>query len=266
MNKQYSQVLTIGGTDSSGGAGINADIKTLENRGVYSASVVVGVTAQNTINVQAVELLPEKLISDQFKSIADDLQIKACKTGMLGDVNRVVTVAENLSKYDFGPLILDPVMIAKGGARLLQADAIEAMKKVLIPLATLITPNIPEAEELTGIKIVNQTTMRAAAQIIQELGAKNVLIKGGHLQAQKATDYLLMEDGQETIFESPRYDTKRTHGTGDTLSACIAAELAKGASLVDAILISKKYVSESIRQVIIVGHGHGPLNHWVKID
>lgn len=262
----YPQALTIAGTDSGGGAGIPADVKTMQMRGVYSAMVVVAVTAQNTLGVQDAFPMPEKLIDEQFASIASDLKIRACKTGMLADSIRVKAVVRNLKKYNLGPLIVDPVMVAKGGAKLLSDDAIAIVRDKLLPLATLITPNIPEACELTGINIKDKTDIKRAAHELQKRGAKNILLKGGHAEnSQKADDYILFEDGNDMWLTAPRINTKNTHGTGDTISACITAEIAKGRSMEQAIMIGKTYVEQTIKEGIHVGHGHGPLNHWVKV-
>lgn len=258
----FPQVATIAGTDSGGGAGIMADLKTFQARHVFATAVVVAVTAQNTLGVQASKLMPQTLIDAQFQSLAADFQIRACKTGMLGDSNHVRAVAANLKKYDFGPIIVDPVMIAKGGATLLNAEAIHTLKHELVPLATLITPNVPEAQTLTGQKIEKKADFITAAQMLQNLGAQNVLIKGGHLDLPQANDYVLLSDHTGFWLTAPKSATKRTHGTGDTISACITAELAHGADLATAISISKKYVTATIAHSIQVGHGHGPLNHW----
>lgn len=266
MINDYPQALTIAGTDSGGGAGIPADVKTMQMRNVFSAMVVVAVTAQNTLGVQDALPMPEKLINEQFASIAADLKIRACKTGMLADPLRVRTVVQNLKQYDFGPVVVDPVMVAKGGAKLLSDDAIAVVRNELLPLASLITPNIPEACELTGMTISNKNDVKEAAQKLQKQGAKNVLLKGGHAEnSPESADYVLLEDGEEMWLTSPRIDTKNTHGTGDTISACITAELAKGYSMKEAIITGKAYVEATIKDGINVGHGHGPLNHWAKI-
>lgn len=267
MINQTIQTLTIAGTDSGGGAGVMADIKTMQERHVFAAAVVVAVTAQNTIGVQDFMAMPKKMIDEQFASVAGDLKIRACKTGMLADVATVEAVVENLKKYDLGPLIVDPVMIAKGGARLLSEDAIATVRNELLPLADLLTPNLPEAEELTGTKIETKDQMITAAKKLQELGVKNVIIKGGHQTSSKeSSDFVLLESGKSFWVSSPRIDTVRTHGTGDTLSSCITAEIAKGKDMETAIRIGKKYVQATIANGIEVGHGHGPLNHWAKIS
>lgn len=263
MINSFPQTLTIAGSDSGGGAGMEADLKTMQMRHVFGTTVLVAITAQNTIGVQkAVPLSPE-IIDAQFKSIVDDFQIRACKTGMLADSTRVHTVAENLKKYDFGPLVVDPVMVAKGGAPLLTEDAVKTVIDELLPLAYLVTPNLPEAEKLAGMKITSEDEMVTAAKKIQQLGPQNVLVKGGHLlQDSQASDFTLLHNGDHFWMNSERVHTKRTHGTGDTISSCIVAELAKGRTLEEAIRIAKHYVTATIIHTIQVGHGHGPLNHW----
>lgn len=266
MTNDFPQALTIAGTDSGGGAGIAADFKTMQERHVFATMVVVAVTAQNTLGVQDALAMPPKLIDEQFASLAADLNIKACKTGMLADPLRVKTVVKNLQQYDFGPLTVDPVMIAKGGAKLLSDDAISVVRDQLIPLAALVTPNLPEAEELTGMKITTPEEMEQAGHKLQDLGAKNVLVKGGHFSAaDDANDFALLANGKTCWLTAKRIPTHNTHGTGDTISACITAELAKGRSMEDAIRTGKAYVEATIRNRINVGHGHGPLNHWAQI-
>ncbi|KRL47077.1 hydroxymethylpyrimidine phosphomethylpyrimidine kinase [Levilactobacillus spicheri DSM 15429] len=263
MTNEFPQTLTIAGTDSGGGAGVMADLKTMQERNVFSTAVIVAVTAQNTLGVQDFMALPAKLINEQFASLAADFKIRACKTGMLADAEHVRLVVANLKKYDFGPLTVDPVMIAKGGAALLANDAVETVKQELVPLADVLTPNLPEAERLTGLTIDSAEQMEAAAVALQQMGAKNVLLKGGHeATPDKASDFVLLADGRSFWLTAPRIDTVRTHGTGDTLSSCITAELAKGADFETAIRLGKDYVTAAIAHTIEVGHGHGPLNHW----
>ncbi|WP_283680212.1 bifunctional hydroxymethylpyrimidine kinase/phosphomethylpyrimidine kinase [Lentilactobacillus sp. Marseille-Q4993] len=268
MVNETVQALTIAGTDSGGGAGVMADIKTMQERHVFSAAVVVAVTAQNTLGVDDFMAMPKKMIDEQFKSVASDLKIRACKTGMLADVATVEAVVENLKKYDLGPVTVDPVMIAKGGARLLSEDAITTVKEQLLPLADILTPNLPETEELSGMKIESKDAMQEAAKKLQSLGVKNVLLKGGHNIGDdgKSSDYVLLENGDSFWVSAKRIDTNRTHGTGDTLSSCITAELAKGKDVATAIRIGKQYVQATIENGIQVGHGHGPLNHWATIE
>lgn len=259
------QVVTIAGSDSGGGAGIQADLKTFQARNVFGMSIVLALTAQNTLGVQQSLAIEPEFITAQFASLAADFKIRACKTGMLADVLRVETVVENLLKVDFGPLVIDPVMIAKGGHTLLADTAIDCIKEKLVPLANLITPNIPEAEKLTGRSIKTHEQMIDAAKALQQMGALNVLIKGGHRNNVKASDFLLCEGGDYYWYQSPRINTKRTHGTGDTLSSCIVAELAKGATLIDAVYTAKCFIQGAISQAIYVGRGHGPVNHWTEL-
>ena len=265
MVNQTIQALTIAGTDSGGGAGIMADIKTMEACHVFSAAIVVAVTAQNTLGVQDFTTIPTKIINEQFTSINSDFKIRACKTGMLANPLVVNTVADNLKKYNFGPLIVDPVIVAKGGSVLLSQKAVITLKEKLLPLATVVTPNLPEAEKLSGIKINNQEKVLLAAKKLRKLGTKNIIIKGGHTKEKTSSDFVLLENGKSFWMSSPRINTKRTHGTGDTLSSCITAEIAKGNNVETAIKIGKKYIQATIEQGIQVGHGHGPLNHWAKI-
>ncbi|WP_047998689.1 bifunctional hydroxymethylpyrimidine kinase/phosphomethylpyrimidine kinase [Lactiplantibacillus herbarum] len=264
---EFPQVATIAGTDSGGGAGVMADLKTMQARHVFGTAVVVAVTAQNTLGVQDFMAMPTQLIDEQFASLAADFKIRACKTGMLADAEHVHTVVKNLKRVDFGPLTVDPVMIAKGGAPLLAEDAIQTVRDELIPLATVVTPNLPEAERLTGQSITSNDDMVAAGHALQDLGAKNVIIKGGHeTDPESANDFVLLADGTSFWLSAPRVDTVRTHGTGDTLSACITAELAKGQSRMNAIKTAKAYVAGTIKASIQVGHGHGPLNHWAALS
>ncbi|MCM0599356.1 bifunctional hydroxymethylpyrimidine kinase/phosphomethylpyrimidine kinase [Periweissella fabalis] len=263
--QQFPQMLTVAGIDSSGGAGINADVATAFAHHVYPATVVVAVTAQNTYGVQGVQLLEPQIIEQQFASIADDLAIRAVKTGMLGDQQHVEIVAKALANYDFGPIIIDPVMVAKGGAKLLSNEAVTAVKTKLLPLATLVTPNLLEAQQLTGIEINTPDNLVTAAHILQSLGAKNVLIKGGHAIGNELTDYILLANQTEFTLVNSRVDTIRTHGTGDTYAAAIASNLALGYDLVSSIKQAKEYLYTTITNQIIVGHGHGPLNHWGRM-
>lgn len=263
MINEFPQALSIAGSDSGGGAGMQADLKTMQMRHVFATTVLVAITAQNTLGVQDALPLPQKIIDEQFASLNADLKIRACKTGMLADTATVETVVANLKKYDFGPLVVDPVMIAKGGAHLLTDEAIATVREQLLPLADLITPNLPEAQALAEMEIETNDDMIKAGQKLQALGAKNVLVKGGHFNDQaQASDFVLLADGSSFWMSSARIDTKRTHGTGDTISACITAELAKGVTMENAIRIGKAYVEVTIRDGIQVGHGHGPLNHW----
>ncbi|GEK66179.1 hydroxymethylpyrimidine/phosphomethylpyrimidine kinase [Leuconostoc mesenteroides subsp. sake] len=265
MVNKTPQVLTIAGMDSSGGAGVSADLKTFAAQGVYGANVIVALTAQNTMGVQQVSMTSPSMIHAQLKSVADDLKISAVKSGMLGDVPTVEAVAEFLQQADLGNYVLDPVMVAKGGAHLLSDEAIVAIKSSLIPLATLITPNMPEAEVLSGSNITNHEDVMQSASKIQQLGVENVLLKGGHASGKDVYDYILLADGSHFWLKSSRVDTIRTHGTGDTISAAITARLALGDDMKTAIIRAKAYVDATIREGIDVGHGHGPLNHQARV-
>lgn len=259
----YPQALTIAGSDSGGGAGIQADLKSFQERQVFGTSVLTAVTAQNTLGVHAILNLPLATISSQLEAIASDFYIRAFKTGMLANAEVIELIAHYLRKNNFGPLVVDPVMVAKGGAALLADSAMDALKKELIPLATLITPNLPEAEMIIGQTLTTKKEIEKAAKKIQIMGAKNVVIKGGHrLDVTDAADFLLLEDGSSEWLSKPRIDTKRTHGTGCTFSAVITAELAKGQDVLSAVRIAKDFIHTAITNGIEVGHGQGPVNHW----
>ncbi|MCP1772568.1 hydroxymethylpyrimidine/phosphomethylpyrimidine kinase [Neisseria perflava] len=265
---EFVQTLTIAGSDSGGGAGIQADLKTFQMRGVFGTSVLTAVTAQNTLGVSAVHMLPPEMIRAQMAAVRDDFQIRAFKIGMLGTAEVIECVADILQSCRFGPMVLDPVMIAKGGAPLLENSAVAAMKRYLLPRADVLTPNLPEAEALTGIRVENRQDSERAARMLQETGVKNVVIKGGHLadsQSAVCTDWLFTPD--EVIeLESPRFPTPHTHGTGCTFSACIAAELAKGADIAAAVKTAKAFISAAIADPLNIGAGHGPVNHWAYRD
>ena len=265
MNKT-PQVVTIAGSDSGGGAGMQADLKTFQARKVFGMSIVVALTAQNTLGVQASLPIPCSFVDEQFASLAADFNIRAVKTGMLADQEHVATVVKNLKKYDFGALVVDPVMIAKGGHALLTPDAIDTIRMELLPLATVVTPNLPEAEVLVGYPIETEVDRVRAAKDLQALGVKNVIIKGGHQTGIDAVDYILLEDGSDFRLQSERIPTKNTHGTGDTFSSCIVAELAKGMVLKEAIILAKQFIQGAIEDGISVGHGHGPTNHWASLS
>ena len=265
-SKKVPETLTIAGSDSGGGAGMQADIKTMQEHHVFAANVVVGLTAQNTLGVQSTLPTPVEMINAQFDSLYDDFDIKAAKTGALFDQERVEAVVSNINKYNIHPIVVDPVMVAKGGARLLDDSGINAIINKLMPIADIVTPNLPEAEVIYGKKIETNDDVITAAAHIQQLGAKNVIIKGGHQQGDTLSDSVLLENGISFTIESKKYDTVRKHGTGDTLSSAIVANLAKGASIKDAIIEGKHYIDTILQSEIIVGHGHGPLNHWGAED
>ncbi|QGM80649.1 bifunctional hydroxymethylpyrimidine kinase/phosphomethylpyrimidine kinase [Otariodibacter oris] len=258
------QALTIAGSDSGGGAGIQADLKTFQMRGVFGTSAITAITAQNTLGVFDIHPVPIKTIEAQIKAIADDFDIQAVKVGMLGTPEIIECVAENLKKYQFGQFVLDPVMIAKGGAPLLQENAVNALVENLLPLADVITPNIPEAEALSGVKITDEASVKEAVKRLKALGTKNVIIKGGHeldSQSEICRDWVFTDKAQ-FVLESPRFNTPHTHGTGCTFSACLTAELAKGQPMEEAMRIAKDFITAAITHPLNIGHGHGPTNHW----
>lgn len=258
------QALTIAGSDSGGGAGIQADLKTFQMRKVFGTSVITAVTAQNSLGVFDIHTIPLATIEAQLNAIAADFEIKAFKVGMLGNAEIIKCIATQLKYHQFGYFVLDPVMIAKGGASLLQQNAISALIQHLLPLADVITPNIPEAETLTNITITNEHSLQQAAQQIQAMGVKNVIIKGGHrLNSQSAIceDWVFTPSEQFCV-TAPRIQTPHTHGTGCTFSACLTAELAKGQELKSAVQIAKNFITAAIQSPLNIGQGHGPTNHW----
>ena len=262
-NRQAPVAMTIAGSDSGGGAGIQADLKTFSALGVYGASTLTAITAQNTVAVTAVYELPTDLIAAQIDAVITDIGVNAVKTGMLSSSPIVETVARELERHGITNLVVDPVMVAKSGDPLLQQEAVDSVKTRLIPLAALVTPNVPEAETLTGLKIATGEDMREAAARILAMGARAVVVKGGHLSGP-ATD--LFFDGSEfTEFSSERFDTVNTHGTGCTFASAAAAGLAHGNSVKDAVAQAKNYVTEAIRNSYPLGHGHGPVHHFYRL-
>jgi hydroxymethylpyrimidine/phosphomethylpyrimidine kinase len=255
------QVLTIAGSDSGGGAGIQADIKAMSANGVFAMSAITAVTAQNTEEVTDVFELPLSIIAAQIDAVFDDFEVAAVKTGMLSSAEIVKVVAKLLKPQNVTNLVVDPVMIAKSGHRLLKPDAVEALMHELIPLALVVTPNIHEAQQLSGIEIKTLNDARRAAKIIHRLGCRHVLIKGGHLLEDRATD--LLYDGRFfELFKSEFIDTPHTHGTGCTFASAIAAHLALGKPLTQAVTAAKAYLTEAIRHGLSIGHGKGPTNHF----
>lgn len=260
MSNSIARVLTIAGSDSGGGAGIEADLKTFTALGVYGMAAITSVTAQNTVGVFGVQDLPPEFVSQQIDLCADDIGIDAAKTGMLSNADIVTAVSISVTRSAIPNLVVDPVMVAKSGDSLLRASARIALREKLLPLAFLVTPNIPEAAALADMDIVSEQDIRRAAERIYEFGPRNVLIKGGHLEGPEATDYLF--DGiRLTPFTAPRLNTKNTHGTGCTYSAALAAYLALGRPVEDAVREAKHYLTKAIQHSLSLGHGHGPLNH-----
>jgi hydroxymethylpyrimidine/phosphomethylpyrimidine kinase len=255
------RALTIAGSDSGGGAGIQADLKTFQELEVYGMSALTAVTAQNTLGVHGVYPMTVEAVIQQIQAIGEDMGTDAVKTGMLFSAEIIEAVAEQVKQYRWGNLVVDPVMIAKGGASLLQREAIQAMKKFLLPLAQVITPNIPEAEVLTEMTIQSMDEKRIAAKRLYDLGVKNIVIKGGHDEDPSKSIDLLFDGVEFYTFSSKRIDTKNTHGTGCTFSAAITAELAKGASIYNAISKAKNFIQAAIEDDLYIGKGHGPTNH-----
>jgi hydroxymethylpyrimidine/phosphomethylpyrimidine kinase len=255
------RVLIIAGSDSGGGAGIQADIKTVTALGGYASTAITALTVQNSLGVQSIQLVEPEFVSDQMMAVLDDIGADMIKVGMLGDGAMIAHVARTIQDLADGPRVLvDPVMVAKGGASLMHDDALSVMIHRLIPLAWLVTPNIPEAQSLTGITIAGADDMAMAGAKIRAMGAQNVLVKGGHLEGDDLVDMLVTEDGF-TSYESSRIDTKHTHGTGCTLASAIATLAAQGRELPTAIAGARGYVQEAIRTAPGYGSGHGPLNH-----
>jgi len=258
-----ARVLTIAGSDSGGGAGIQADLKTITALGGFGMSVITALTAQNTLGVHGIHEVPPDFIEKQFDAVATDIGIDAAKTGMLSSSGIMTVVAEKIQQYGIEKLVVDPVMVAKGGAMLIRQEAKQTLIDWLLPLAFVITPNIPEAEELTGMKIATVDDMNRAAEAIHRMGAKNVFLKGGHMSGD-ALD--VFYDGKDFHrFVSERIDTKNTHGTGCTTSAAIATGLAQGMDVYEAVSRAKEYITEAIRSSFFIGGGHGPTNHMAPV-
>jgi len=254
--------LTIAGSDSGGGAGIQADLKAMQANGVFAASVVTAITAQNTVAVTDALDLPVSLIDSQIDAVATDMSIAAAKTGMLSSREIISAVAGKIREHDIGPLVVDPVMISKSGFSLLKEDAVDALIQELLPLARVCTPNAHEAARLVGYDIPSESEARAAAKDIHAMGPEAVLVKGGHLDEEEDAIDILFDGHDFHVFRCERIDTLNTHGTGCTYAATIAARLALGENLVEAVDQAKKYVSEAIRAGLSIGKGHGPTDHF----
>jgi hydroxymethylpyrimidine/phosphomethylpyrimidine kinase len=253
------RVLIIAGSDSGGGAGIQADIKTITALGGYAATAVTAVTVQNTLGVEAVHPIPPAIVAAQARAVLDDIGADVIKTGMLGDAATVDAVAEVLAEAGI-PAVVDPVMIAKSGAALLEPDALAAFRAAVIPWAALLTPNAPEAEALAGMMVADPDGQRRAADALLALGAKAVLLKGGHVPGEVIVDLLVTPEG-ERRFEHPRIETRHTHGTGCTLASACAAGLAQGLELAEAVERAIAYVADAIARAPGFGAGAGPLDH-----
>jgi hydroxymethylpyrimidine/phosphomethylpyrimidine kinase len=255
------RVLIVAGSDSGGGAGIQADIKTVSMLDAYAATAITALTAQNTEGVFGVLPIPPEFIRRQIEVVLDDIGADAIKTGMLHDAAVIETIASVLQQHAAAiPLVVDPVMVAKGGARLLEPSAVEALKLLLIARAEIVTPNLPEAEILCGATIGNVAEMRAAGEALLALGCRAVLVKGGHLSTETVSDVLVTAVGVR-VWESARIASRHTHGTGCTLASAIAAGLAQGLDVVSAVARARDYVHQAIASAPGLGRGHGPLDH-----
>nr|WP_255552612.1 bifunctional hydroxymethylpyrimidine kinase/phosphomethylpyrimidine kinase [Lactobacillus sp. Sy-1] len=263
---QYPQALTIAGSDSDGSAGMQADLLTFHAFKVHGTSVITACVAGNSYGIHDSVTMPLSFINQEFKDLADDYQVRAAKTGMLGNSDLINTVVDNYQKYDFGPLVVDPVIITKHGDMLLEQDAFDTLKAKLIPLATLITPNFYETQKLAEMEINNDDDMLTAANKLKAMGAKNVMVKGRHDSddQDEVRDLVLLADGEHFWLTGQYFGTDRKNGTGDTLSAGITAELAKGTSIKESIKLAKDYVDRAIQNEILVGHKYGPINHWAS--
>jgi hydroxymethylpyrimidine/phosphomethylpyrimidine kinase len=259
------RVLVVAGSDSGGGAGIQADIKTIMALGGYGTTAVTALTAQNTLGVQGVVAIDPDFVALQMRAVLADIGADAFKTGMLVDAPTIAAVAAVFAEHPGTPYVLDPVMIAKGGHRLVATDAVAMLKRVLAPLATLITPNVPEAEFLCGMSITTLADMHHAAEALLTMGVPAVLLKGGHMEGADVVDVLATPDGT-TLFTAPRIVTRHTHGTGCTLASAIATGLAQGLALSDACDRAHRYVQAAIASAPGYGGGHGPLDHGAAWD
>lgn len=256
------RVLIIAGSDSGGGAGVQADIKAITALGSYAATAITAVTVQNTLGVSGVHPIPLEVIEAQARAVLSDIGADVIKTGMLGDAATVELVARLIGDSGL-PAVVDPVMVAKGGAALLENSAISALQDALLPHARLLTPNAPEASALSGVEIATTDDLRRAGARLLAMGPKAVLMKGGHVEGEEVTDILMTAQG-ETLFSGPRLRTRHTHGTGCTLASAIAAGLAGGLSLEAAVTRARHYLMEALRTAPGYGAGHGPLNHAAR--
>jgi hydroxymethylpyrimidine/phosphomethylpyrimidine kinase len=263
---RLGRVLILAGSDSGGGAGVQADIKTVTALGGFAATAITAVTVQNTLGVTGVHPIPPEVVEAQARAVLDDIGADALKTGMLGDVAMVETVSRVLASAADIPAVVDPVMVAKGGAALLASDAVAAVKALMIPAAALLTPNAPEASALTGLACETTDDLRRAGEALLAMGARAVLMKGGHVAGETVVDVLMTPEG-ETTFEGERIETRHTHGTGCTLASACAAGLAQGLPLAEAVARAWAYVHEAMRRAPGLGGGHGPLDHgWPLRD
>ncbi len=265
MKRKYPVILTIAGSDASGGAGIQADIKAISALKGFAASAITAVTVQNTMGVTGIHPVPTEIIDGQIRAVMDDLEPEAIKIGMVNDPQIVEVIVSNIRKYKPAIIVYDPVMVSTSGCKLMTDSTIDVIKKKLIPLASLITPNLCEAEVLYGKPIPDFTTMKQAAKELSTQFGTDVLVKGGHLEGDDMTDILCCRDGNMYFFTEKKIETKNTHGTGCTLSSSIATRLAYGDTTAEAVAAAKKYVFRGIAggKDLNIGHGNGPLWHQV---
>ena len=260
------RALTIAGSDSGGGAGIQADLKTFTALRSYGTSVITCVTAQNTLGVTGVYPLTADQVAAQLDAVLSDIGTDAAKTGMLYDTGIIAAVADRVKRYGIRNLVVDPVMIAKGGHPLLLPEAQAAVRELLLPLALVVTPNLPEAEALTGLTIRTRADMEAAGRLLLRMGARAAVVKGGHLDGEPAADLLIAADGSRQWLEAERVDSRHTHGTGCTFSAALTAGLARGLELPEAVGLAKDFITLAIRKAPGIGAGHGPTNHLAWLE
>ena len=261
---QRPHALTIAGSDSGGGAGIQADLKTFAAFGVYGMSAVTAVTAQNTQTVSSVQEIDLEVIAAQIDAVVADIRIDVVKTGMLSSAGIVELVAEKATEHNFTKLVVDPVMVAATGARLLEEDSVESIRKRLLPLATVVTPNLPEAEVIAGVEVMDRAGMEEAARRIQALGPRYVVVKGGHFEDSESADDLLFDGAEFEIFSANRVKTRNNHGTGCTFASALAAGIAHGHGVTQSVGDAKGYVTQAMTNAFPVGGGHGPLNHFYR--
>ncbi len=265
--KTYQKVLTIAGSDSGGGAGIQADLKTVSAIGCYGLSVITALTAQNTRGVTGIHPVPPSFAAEQMAAVLSDIGADAVKIGMLYSAELIEVIAAELKRFEVARIVLDPVMVAQSGDKLLKEDAIQALKECLMPLADVVTPNIPEAEVLLDRRLKGGEDTRAAAKALAEYGSRSLLIKGGHLDDDSCTDWLYLVDEDRLVrFEAPRIASRNNHGTGCTLSSAIAAYRAKGFAIEEAVRQAKTYIQSAIQAGAnyAIGKGHGPVHHFFE--
>lgn len=266
MDLYRGLAMTVAGSDSGGGAGIQADLKTFAALRVFGTSAITAITVQNSLGVTGVHAVPPEIIEAQIMAVGKDFPIGAVKTGMVGNKAAVEAVVSGIRQINAPFIVADPVMIAQSGDPLIEEDAVEAVRDGLLPLATIATPNLPEAERLTGISIKNVADMKKAAYRLQKIGCRAVLVKGGHLESGDTVSDVLLIGDRATVFEDTRIDTKANHGTGCTLSSAIAAELAAGCGLEQAVSRARRYLRAGLARGVTAGHGAGCLGHAIRME